>query len=895
MNNAVTTITPSERAWVLRAARFADKVRDWVREVSSWSWSDSSEPEKNGFLRISHGSEFQELEQRAEVIQIELASLGVDELKSYVLHAHSRAGSSFSAGSLGKYENLDDFTALMTATIVQALPRLSRLHGLLSQWALRFLVIRQVPRFLGKLDICNEQMHSAHAALETPHPAYATARPTLTQRTYDGMNAVLQEQVSTLAKQIDSMLDLLEGSEDTLPDVWVDAMDRLEKEYWNWIVKAQQATLNNELDAQHGRMRFDFTNSQHLQLSPSDQPPSEHIRLLAATQLSEFGDSPANPSMNIARGSAPLDEQGVSLSMAQDVARSSMSAEDTESPEKNNTTPSIGHRKNHSTVFDSVPGTLSVRTDSDSSSDVSSPLIAHAKLATKLGSPTIVDSPGPGRQSFDFLSTPTKARNWHPQKLPDTRQSWHGLPSLSFADTDQWQQTSTKLLDNPGLISQGGDESEFAESEPPMGQTRARSASTKSFEVIPHNQIRTIQIRRTQSYDTPVSPLDSASLDVGINSTPHGRAWYEDQYRSPGASNTDFEQDQVMRSKQQMVSINGNVDAHNPGNEKAMASALKEPSGNGLISPLKKRAVTMANFTKPSHKKSGSSDRLERQINSLLEQLPADLRLSSVGEAGSKTPDGARTSKPSTTRRLSIPRLLRSRTSTPSPSAALTPASDHSSSDIKGRGESGIRLYNLYEPGRSAPIKLFVRLVGETNERVMVRVGGGWADLGEYLKEYAVHHGKRSTTSDRPEVSPMPAEVASSLVDQGSATGLPFQATPIGPTSKFSSPKFSRQYTSPASFTSPPQTPPSAGPWGSELESASPNLGLAGPRSREMNISPRKRAWVEGMLRQARRTSGGAAAEQANNQGRKDSGSVGDLGRVKGVRRVFMKSRQESV
>lgn len=60
-----------------------------------------------------------------------------------------------------------------------------------------------------------------------------------------------------------------------------------------------------------------------------------------------------------------------------------------------------------------------------------------------------------------------------------------------------------------------------------------------------------------------------------------------------------------------------------------------------------------------------------------------------------------------------------------------------------------IKLYHLHRNDGQAPIKLYIRLVGERGERVMVRVGGGWADLAEYLKEYATHHGsKRRVVSE---------------------------------------------------------------------------------------------------------------------------------------------------
>src|SRR5690606_33694336 len=54
-------------------------------------------------------------------------------------------------------------------------------------------------------------------------------------------------------------------------------------------------------------------------------------------------------------------------------------------------------------------------------------------------------------------------------------------------------------------------------------------------------------------------------------------------------------------------------------------------------------------------------------------------------------------------------------------------------------------------------------------ERVMVRVGGGWADLGEYLKEYAMHHGsQRRVVSQRVEVTDLPARKLHSTTSNAS-------------------------------------------------------------------------------------------------------------------------------
>ena len=49
-------------------------------------------------------------------------------------------------------------------------------------------------------------------------------------------------------------------------------------------------------------------------------------------------------------------------------------------------------------------------------------------------------------------------------------------------------------------------------------------------------------------------------------------------------------------------------------------------------------------------------------------------------------------------------------------------------------------LYHLHRTDGKAPTKLYIRLVGKNGERAMVRVGGGWEDLAEYLKRYVAHH-----------------------------------------------------------------------------------------------------------------------------------------------------------
>ena len=63
------------------------------------------------------------------------------------------------------------------------------------------------------------------------------------------------------------------------------------------------------------------------------------------------------------------------------------------------------------------------------------------------------------------------------------------------------------------------------------------------------------------------------------------------------------------------------------------------------------------------------------------------------------------------------------------------------------------------------------------------------------------------------------------------------------------------------------------------------SLGMAGPKSKNMDISPQKKAWVDGMMNQAR---------QVSYEMKKSSpGEFGELGKAGNTRRVFLKSAKQ--
>jgi len=85
----------------------------------------------------------------------------------------------------------------------------------------------------------------------------------------------------------------------------------------------------------------------------------------------------------------------------------------------------------------------------------------------------------------------------------------------------------------------------------------------------------------------------------------------------------------------------------------------------------------------------------------------------------------------------------------PAPESAITSVSSgsqpgHARTNSRRHNTSvqgDIKCYHLHRNDGQPPMKLLVRLVG--NARLVCRVGGGWSDLEEYLKEWALHHGSK--------------------------------------------------------------------------------------------------------------------------------------------------------
>ncbi|KAK6439466.1 hypothetical protein LTR95_004336 [Oleoguttula sp. CCFEE 5521] len=195
-----------------------------------------------------------------------------------------------------------------------------------------------------------------------------------------------------------------------------------------------------------------------------------------------------------------------------------------------------------------------------------------------------------------------------------------------------------------------------------------------------------------------------------------------------------------------------------------------------------------------------------------------------------------------------------------------------------------VKLYHLTQAGREEqPIRLFVRLVGE-NERVMVRVGGGWADLADYLRQYAEHHGSRTVSGGREvDVSTLASAGTSSRKVSGTAARqTPIPGSRAGSNESASTPVSPETSSSPtpANYTSTPNK--SSRPSTADSLASRTAFASANNSGKKADLPEHKAKWIEGMLEKVTK----ASAEKA----RGDKGVVGEIGKAGGTRRVIFRS-----
>lgn len=340
---------------------------------------------------------------------------------------------------------------------------------------------------------------------------------------------------------------------------------------------------------------------------------------------------------------------------------------------------------------------------------------------------------------------------------------------------------------------------------------------------------------------------------------------------------------------------------------------------------------------------------LQEKIHSILTGIPGQIRLSN--NPASDFDQRSVISSVSMSMRNQFgsrsPYSTPSRAGTPTPSGSFTPTSRPKRTTSYKSEDKTVRVYHLHHRGKTQPTKLFVRTVGEGGERVMVRVGGGWADLREYLREYVIHHSRQTPSKSQVEVKGLPTSTSPGSTVTPSADHTPSVPRPSSvmsnrPGSSLSVRK-TRRPSKPASDL-PALTAENIDIAGEELPSpsfpsarrgsvssinsvsmssilgdgssvysphpgsartphtqSSTPLGLAGPkpRTRHVSMTPESEAWVENVVGQARRTSSTVKPihkitdprvdRELHNSSKMSVRSVSDIGSVGRNKRVLLK------
>ena len=328
LRDSITAVSTSERALCIRAALAGKKLKEWQKELAAWPWPTALDGQGNGFeplpleerlkkrLQIDHGdhadlllsnpsklqtvgedgeeeywgslskSVVQQYEERIEVIRDDMETLDLEELKDHVRDAHlsSRSSRSSLYGGLENlalvnYNHLDDFTAIVTATIMHALPYISRLDSLLTTWSVRFVVLRKTPGFLRRLGDAQRAMDSAWEVIRKDESD-------ITRNGFSTMRSIVGNQIFELGQRLDSMLDNLEGRRDTVPERWIDCMESIEADFGSWVVESERQVLENEWKAEKRHVNVRHTAQNRSQGETSGQHQS-----LAPQTSNKIGES----------------------------------------------------------------------------------------------------------------------------------------------------------------------------------------------------------------------------------------------------------------------------------------------------------------------------------------------------------------------------------------------------------------------------------------------------------------------------------------------------------------------------------------------------------------------------------------------------------------------------
>ncbi|RKU43383.1 hypothetical protein DL546_000840 [Coniochaeta pulveracea] len=999
--------THSEQAFAMRAAVASRNIQEWVEEVRSWPWPtydtsagferpptkrqdlvpDKSDWSNNvaanegydgSFLGSLPATEVERYESRIASITRDLQGIDIEEIKSHVLHNHimplSRPGTPASDFlrsemlSSTSYAHMSDFTALVTSTVLQILPNLSRLKRLLATWTVRLVVLRRSSAFLDALGDAETALKAGWKAMEVEssdeRDSYASSSSVLSRQDFQMIKMVVERKVASAGQHLDYMLDALEGREDTLPEAWIDRVDALESGYAEWVaaceMKIREAhwteTVRGTGTAENGSSCDDKRQSSARFQGQGSPVSAESHEDNQDTRLSDSAQKAVSTNKGSSSQRRPpevIEHQRGTAALSSDVdehSTTSASARKSSSPP-----PVILVHPAEDDAFDSAQHVqeepVMLTTDTMPTASGDSPRLESQTEAMDLDlgrfdglkdatAPSDAPStpPTPDQAFEDISTSQTQVLDGDIRSSLSEDLSLINKSPSSFIEQIEDPETYTAYDCRPESDIDFVDGSDLPEPELPMLPRERRESTISNTSTIIHG---------------PLDDFDAFSGDSPDHGTPDHR-----QMRGPPLLQSEPSGDVILPSVEHddtdmpssppdfrsttrsfSVSFNEIPTVHEVPEEDSLPVT---PVDVSFDEELTYEDVDLVED--PSEAESSpdqvlpvsSDDRLQRQISEILESLPAKIRLTKEPTTiNLNPPDFHLPTKPAPSKARQHETFPRSQSSMSNmstrssragtPSFILAPAYAKSGRPRQQTNTQGIRLYHLSRSNGEVPMKLAIRCVGENGERVMVRVGGGWADLGEYLKDYASHHSRRSggtkvEIKDIPGSSPVSR--AGSMPPTRPTSAMELTPSPDTPLvirksrRSTAAEEMTRALHSKQSF---PKTPLAKSPMVPPLSSTGPDgtstspvesvrsisrashaggelepgavLGMAGPKGKNIDMAPETRAWVESVKEKVRIASGERAKSETPSIIANGKVQLGDLGKVGATKRLFRRGQ----
>lgn len=937
----------SEQAFAMRAAAASKHINDWYEELCEWPWprdggSAGFEPPAPAlglpFKRTTTSSNRNSdpsnrwrgsiapedlilYQDRVDKIMDEMQAMDINEMKTTVLHSHilplSRPGTPYSdtgrsVTSALSYVKMEDLTAVITAIILYCLPILSRLRKLMNAWSIRLTVLDKIPELLLSLEDVEAALKAGWDVV-APSSKNGAVGPTteLSKGTFDVMRKTLEPKVTKVCKLMDYMLDSLEATPDTVPDSWIDRVDKVEQSWREWVVAGNHRV--------QGGAWVKANKPPALAISPSKLTIQVHAPSPTRDRFIEedaFSSSPPPPFDH----SSIVDElpNHTEEHVEAEVKRSPAVLESPiklvkrkpQPPKPMSPTRPNKKANERSKARNGMQGQLdgaselrpSVRPSKEFNNKISRVQMLMRKFSGENVSKA--SPPRDTRTNNAVLSEVNRnivrAAPWLPEKSSEKQPVAIHQPAEEESDED-WDGyvRESPPLDSsfmePSILETVEEEDTYSEPDLPRYPRRMASNISMASTVV-HDTSRLAELDASDSFRED-------SMDPEFELPPLAdpdQPFSSDAVSPPSSPPLRFQRRTASVSFDEMPQIFPSRGLGPPiTQEELNSSAVFDADTTADYEAQQGSHSRMSTISMTSEE-----DHLHQQIKEVLQNIPAQIKLSrsSKPAVNLNPPDfqapGKPRSRPSEPFRRSTS-AMSSRGGTPSysrsgtPSFMLAPVREPRQ---RPKSSQDIKTYHLSRSTGEAPIKLFIRCVGENGERVMVRVGGGWSDLGEYLKEYAAHHGRKSKGEGKVEVrdSPQPGN-SSRMVSSPSNRPASAMEAPSTPLAVRKTRRSMGEHDARRPIRTPimRQSTDSPSPdydmsrmsVRSDFDEETSSLGLAGPKPARKEMSDESRQWVESVREKVRLVS----SERAPTQ-RAHSGSFGTINKVGGTTRLFRKT-----